>query len=89
MNCLPFSLILCGSFAALFFIDIAITHDTTEADLKQRSEIRGGSLYHVDQAPVRAATHGRILILEGLEKAERNVLPSLNNLLVCFVLDRL
>ncbi|MBZ3884085.1 von Willebrand factor A domain-containing protein 8 [Sciurus carolinensis] len=30
---------------------------------------------------VRAATEGRILILEGLEKAERNVLPVLNNLL--------
>ncbi|XP_012503668.1 PREDICTED: von Willebrand factor A domain-containing protein 8 [Propithecus coquereli] len=30
---------------------------------------------------VRAATEGRTLILEGLEKAERNVLPVLNNLL--------
>ncbi|TRY92386.1 hypothetical protein DNTS_024700 [Danionella cerebrum] len=30
---------------------------------------------------VRAATRGRILVLEGLEKAERNVLPVLNNLL--------
>ncbi|KTF83224.1 hypothetical protein cypCar_00026056 [Cyprinus carpio] len=30
---------------------------------------------------VRAATEGRILVLEGLEKAERNVLPVLNNLL--------
>ena len=34
-----------------------------------------------DQAVVRAAILGRILILEGLEKAERNVLPVLNNLL--------
>ena len=34
-----------------------------------------------DQAPVRAALHGRLLILDGLEKAERNVLPTLNNLL--------
>ena len=33
------------------------------------------------QCAVRAATHGRILVLEGIEKAERNVLPVLNNLL--------
>jgi len=30
---------------------------------------------------VRAAVHGRVLVLEGIEKAERNVLPLLNNLL--------
>jgi len=30
---------------------------------------------------VRAAIHGRVLVLEGIEKAERNVLPLLNNLL--------
>ena len=30
---------------------------------------------------MRAATEGRVLILEGVEKAERNVLPALNNLL--------
>jgi midasin (ATPase involved in ribosome maturation) len=30
---------------------------------------------------VRAAVEGRILVLEGIEKAERNVLPILNNLL--------
>lgn len=30
---------------------------------------------------MRAATEGRVLILEGIEKAERNVLPVLNNLL--------
>ncbi|ELK10026.1 hypothetical protein PAL_GLEAN10015259 [Pteropus alecto] len=34
-----------------------------------------------EQCAVRAATEGRTLILEGLEKAERNVLPVLNNLL--------
>lgn len=33
------------------------------------------------QCAVRAATQGRVLVLEGLEKAERNVLPVLNNLL--------
>lgn len=30
---------------------------------------------------MRAATQGRALVLEGIEKAERNVLPVLNNLL--------
>ena len=30
---------------------------------------------------MRAATQGRVLVLEGVEKAERNVLPALNNLL--------
>ena len=30
---------------------------------------------------MRAVLEGRVLILEGLEKAERNVLPILNNLL--------
>lgn len=33
------------------------------------------------QCAVRAATEGRILVIEGVEKAERNVLPILNNLL--------
>lgn len=49
--------------------------------MKQRREIVGGTAYYVDQACVRAATEGRILILDGIEKAERNVLPVLNNLL--------
>jgi hypothetical protein len=34
-----------------------------------------------DGPVVRAATSGAILILEGVERAERNVLPVLNNLL--------
>lgn len=38
-------------------------------------------LLPIIQAAVRAALEGRVLILEGLEKAERNVLPILNNLL--------
>uniref|UniRef100_A0A3B3RZN2 von Willebrand factor A domain-containing protein 8 n=1 Tax=Paramormyrops kingsleyae TaxID=1676925 RepID=A0A3B3RZN2_9TELE len=64
---------------------VALSRDTTETDLKQRREIRAGTAFYIDQASrrcaVRAATQGRILILEGLEKAERNVLPVLNNLL--------
>lgn len=60
---------------------LAITKDTTESDLKQRREIIGDSAIYSDQAPVRAAIHGRVLVLDGIENAERNVLPTLNNLL--------
>ena len=69
---------------------LTITSDLTESDLKQRREIASGGdeegeggarVVFEDQAPVRAARLGRILILDGLERAERNVLPTLNNLL--------
>eukprot|EP00040_Diaphanoeca_grandis_P037065 m.239589 g.239589 ORF g.239589 m.239589 type:complete len:1870 (-) comp33748_c0_seq3:356-5965(-) len=60
---------------------IALSRDTTEADLKQRREIRSGNTEYLDQCAVRAAIEGRVLVLEGIEKAERNVLPVLNNLL--------
>ncbi|XP_060525989.1 von Willebrand factor A domain-containing protein 8 isoform X2 [Cylas formicarius] len=60
---------------------VSLSRDTTESDLKQRREIVGGTAKYFDQSAVRAATEGRILILEGVEKAERNVLPVLNNLL--------
>ncbi|XP_063429829.1 von Willebrand factor A domain-containing protein 8-like [Mytilus trossulus] len=60
---------------------IALSRDTTESDIKQRREIHSGNAFYLDQCAVRAATHGRILLLEGIEKAERNVLPILNNLL--------
>ena len=60
---------------------LTITKDTTESDLKQRREIVGDSAIYSDQAPVRAAIHGRVLVLDGIENAERNVLPTLNNLL--------
>ncbi|KAL8625507.1 hypothetical protein ACOMHN_014596 [Nucella lapillus] len=60
---------------------ISLSRDTTESDLKQRREILGGTAYYIDQCAVRAALQGRVLVLEGVEKAERNVLPVLNNLL--------
>ena len=72
------------SFAELFKREVevvSISADITESDLKQRREIVGGNAVFVDQAPVRAALHGRLLLLEGIERAERNVLPTLNNLL--------
>eukprot|EP00428_Durinskia_dybowskii_P062357 CAMPEP_0170375242 /NCGR_PEP_ID=MMETSP0117_2-20130122/11058_1 /TAXON_ID=400756 /ORGANISM="Durinskia baltica, Strain CSIRO CS-38" /LENGTH=1559 /DNA_ID=CAMNT_0010630307 /DNA_START=124 /DNA_END=4803 /DNA_ORIENTATION=+ len=60
---------------------LMITKDTTESDLKQRREIVGDSVVWCDAAPVRAAINGRILIIDGMENAERNVLPTINNLL--------
>ncbi|KAK3095149.1 hypothetical protein FSP39_010820 [Pinctada imbricata] len=60
---------------------VSLSRDTTETDLKQRREIRSGTAYYMDQSAVNAALNGRILVLEGIEKAERNVLPILNNLL--------
>ena len=60
---------------------LVVTKDTSESDLKQRREIFDGGVVFTDQPPVRAAIHGRILLLDGIEKAERNVLPTLNNLL--------
>lgn len=53
----------------------------TEADIKQRREINSGSVVYVNQCAVNAAINGRLLIIEGIEKAERNLLPILNNLL--------
>jgi hypothetical protein len=44
-------------------------------------QVVDGTLKYIDQSPIRAAEKGRVLILEGIEKAERNVLPTLNNLL--------
>jgi len=60
---------------------VALSRDTTESDLKQRREIVSGTAHYMDQAAVKAAMEGRVLVLEGIEKVERNVLPVLNNLL--------
>lgn len=60
---------------------VCLTRDTSESDLKQRRELLNKNLVYVNQAAVKAAINGRILVLDGLEKCERNVLPVLNNLL--------
>eukprot|EP00854_Cymbomonas_tetramitiformis_P001590 gene1590-2225_t len=61
---------------------LGVTRDTcADADLKQRREIFDGEVRYVSQSVVNAALHGRVLLLEGMERAERNVLPVLNNLL--------
>lgn len=60
---------------------VALSRDVTDSDLKQRREITNRCAVFTDQPAVRAAINGRVLILDGIEKAERNVLPVLNNLL--------
>ena len=60
---------------------VVLSRDTTEADLKQRREIVGSKSEYSNQPVVRAALEGRVLILEGLERAERNIMPLINNLL--------
>ena len=47
---------------------VALSRDTTESDLKQRREIKGGTAHYIDQSAVKAASEGRILVLEGIEK---------------------
>jgi hypothetical protein len=55
---------------------IALHRDVGETELKQGREIRaGGNLVYVDSPAVRAVKHGRLLILEGIEKAERGIMP--------------
>ena len=55
---------------------VALHRDVGETELKQGREIRhGGNLVYVDSAAVRAAKSGRILIIEGVEKAERGIMP--------------
>ena len=55
---------------------IGLHRDVGETELKQGREIRkGGTLGYVDSAAVRAVKYGRILILEGIEKAEPGIMP--------------
>lgn len=55
---------------------IALHRDVGETELKQGRELRrGGNLVYVDSAAVRAVKHGRVLIIEGIEKAERGIMP--------------
>lgn len=60
---------------------VGVSADTTESELRQRRELSGRGSYFSDAPPVVAAVRGGVLVLDGLERAERNVLPTLNNLL--------
>jgi hypothetical protein len=60
---------------------VALHRDVGETELKQGREIReGGNLVYVDSATVRAVKAGRVLIIEGIEKAERGIMPVCSNL---------
>ncbi|KAF8830095.1 hypothetical protein HHX47_DHR2000623 [Lentinula edodes] len=81
----PYARRLALTFASLMNLEyeyVALHRDVGETELKQGREIRdGGSLAYVDSPAVSAVKHGRLLILEGIEKAERGIMPILNNLL--------
>jgi hypothetical protein len=50
-----------------------LSADTTESELKQRREISKGTAVYFDCPATTAAVNGSLLVLEGVEKAERNV----------------
>ncbi|WFD02167.1 hypothetical protein MOBT1_000848 [Malassezia obtusa] len=81
----PYPRRLCETFAALVQVPVeyvALHRDIGEAELlQQRSLEAGGNLRYDDGPVVRAMKHGHILILEGIERAERGVMPVLNNIL--------
>ncbi|KAF9011991.1 AAA domain-containing protein [Cyathus striatus] len=81
----PYARRLAMTFASIINTEyeyIALHRDVGETELKQGREIRkGGNLVYVDSPAVNAVKHGRLLILEGIEKAERGIMPVLNNLL--------
>ena len=60
---------------------LCLSQDITESDIKQRREVQSKTVFYMDSASVKAALEGRVLVLDGIEKAERNVLPIINNLL--------
>lgn len=81
----PYTRRLCQTFASLIEVPIeyvALHRDIGEAELlQQRSLEAGGNLKYEDGPVVRAMKHGRILVLDGIERAERGVMPVLNNIL--------
>jgi len=66
---------------------LALSRDTVDADLIEQVELVADvcdgaiSTMRRAAAPIRAARAGRVLILQGLERAEPNTLSVLNNLL--------
>ncbi|KDN48209.1 hypothetical protein K437DRAFT_245730 [Tilletiaria anomala UBC 951] len=81
----PYSRRLALTFAALLQLPyeiVSLHRDIGEADLLQsRNLAAGGELVYHNGPVVRAMMNGGILILEGAQRAERNILPLLNNIL--------
>ena len=50
---------------------LTITQDTTVHDITQRREILNGTSFFKDGPAVKAALHGRILLLDGIEKVQQ------------------
>ena len=81
----PYARRLSLTFAALIqlpFEYVSFHRDVGEAELLQtRSLSAGGNLVFEDGPVIRAMKNGHLLILEGVEKAERGVTPIINNIL--------
>ncbi|SPO39671.1 uncharacterized protein PSFLO_05152 [Pseudozyma flocculosa] len=81
----PYARRLSLTFAALLQLPyeyISFHRDIGEAEMLQsRSLTADGSLVFVDGPVVRAMKEGHLLILEGVERAERGVTPVINNIL--------
>lgn len=60
---------------------LPLTSETVSSDLKLRRELVEASTIFEKSPVVQAALSGGVLFLEGIHRAERNVLPVLNNLL--------
>ncbi|KAK0566796.1 hypothetical protein OC844_000545 [Tilletia horrida] len=81
----PYPRRLALTFAALLQLPyeiVTLHRDIGESELLQSRNLQaGGSLVYLDGPVTRAMKNGSLLILEGIERAERNVLPCLNNIL--------
>ncbi len=81
----PYARRLSMTFASLLQIPfeyVSFHRDVGEAELLQtRSLSSGGNLVFEDGPVIRAMKNGHLLILEGVEKAERGVTPIINNIL--------
>ena len=58
---------------------VLITRDTTDSDLLQRRELSKGNVRFIDGPVVNAALAGKLFVLDGMERAERNVLVQLRS----------
>ncbi|CEH18703.1 AAA ATPase containing von Willebrand factor type A (vWA) domain [Ceraceosorus bombacis] len=81
----PFARRLALTFAALLQLPVehvSLHRDVGESELIQTRNLAGGTtLTYQDGPVVRAMKRGSILILEGVERAERASMPLLNNLI--------
>jgi len=81
----PYARRLALTFAALLQLPVehvSLHRDVGEAELIQARNLAAGkTLTYTDGPVVRAMKRGSLLILEGIERAERASMPLLNNLI--------